>query len=236
MNKANLYLIPCSLSDDYVIDQIPLSTLAIIKTIKYFIVEREKSARKFLKHCQSQFEQSDFVFLEIDKHNTEQSYTSFLQYCLQGNDVGLISESGVPAVADPGARVVEQAHQLHIRVVPMVGPSSILLALMASGLNGQQFCFNGYLPKDKAALQQKIKALEKESQIKNQTQIFIETNYRNEQTFQAMLQSLQPSTKLCVATNITLPHEKIRTLTVAEWKKTSIKLQDQYCVFCFLAP
>ncbi|MBK8845158.1 MAG: SAM-dependent methyltransferase [Bacteroidetes bacterium] len=216
---GRLFLIPCSLSDEYDVSFIAPSVIDQFKHIKHFIAEREKSARKFLKNCNINHPQSELIILEIDKHNPQQDFKNFLQDHGNENDIGLLSESGMPAIADPGARAVMQAHEISLGVIPLPGYTSLMLALMASGLGGQQFAFHGYLPKEKELLAQKIKSLEKESEQKHQTQLIIETNYRNQATFEALCQHLQPDTKLCVAENLTLPTQCVKNEKVKDWKK-----------------
>lgn len=230
---GRLILIPCSLSDEYDVDFIAPGVIEQFKHVQYFIVEREKSARKFLKNCQINHPQSEIIILEIDKHNPQQDFKNFLQKHSSPYDIGLLSESGLPAIADPGARAVMQAHELGIDVIPLPGYTSLMLALMASGLGGQQFAFHGYLPKEKELLAQKIKLLEKESEQKQQTQIIIETNYRNQATFEALCHNLHSETKLCVAENLTLTSQRVTTKKVIAWKKEKVNLKDKYCVFCF---
>lgn len=234
MNKGSLYLIPCSLGESEMNYILPAQVQSIIFSLDEFIVENEKSARKFLKEVGITIPQSQLIIHEIDKHNTLFNYGELLKSCETGKNIGLLSEAGVPAVADPGALVVKRAHEKNIRVVPLVGPSSILLALMACGMNGQQFCFHGYLPKDKDALTQKIKFLEKESQQKNQTQIFIETPYRNNQLLSEVLKACDTQTLLCVATDITLASEKIITKKIIDWKKAIPDLSKKPTVFLML--
>jgi 16S rRNA (cytidine1402-2'-O)-methyltransferase len=231
LNKGNLYLIPCSLGESALDFILPAQVIEIIKSLNEFIVENEKTARKFLKEVGIIIPQSQLTIHEIDKHNPNFNYGELLKNCESGKNIGLLSEAGVPAVADPGASVVKKAHEKNICVVPLVGPSSILLALMASGMNGQQFCFYGYLPKEKDVLVQKIKFLEKESQQKNQTQIFIETPYRNNQLLSEILKTCDTQTLLCIATDITLTSEKIITRKISDWKKLISDLSKKPTVF-----
>ncbi|MEO8149510.1 MAG: SAM-dependent methyltransferase [Bacteroidia bacterium] len=231
MNKGTLFLIPCSLGESDLDFILPAKVKTVIQSLDEFIVENEKTARKFLKEVGITIPQSQLIIHEIDKHNPQFNYSDILKICETGKNIGLLSEAGVPAVADPGALVVKKAHEKNIRVVPLVGPSSILLALMASGMNGQQFCFHGYLPKEKDTLIQKIKFLEKESQQKNQTQIFIETPYRNNQLFSEILKICDAQTFLCIATDITLDSEKIITKKIGDWKKTFPDLSKKPTVF-----
>lgn len=234
MSKPILYLIPCSLGEnnsDYILPEL---VKKIIDSLDEFVVENEKSARKFLKEIGISKPQSELIMHEIDKHNPHFNYGEVLKNYDAGKSIGLLSEAGVPAVADPGALVVKKAHEKNIKVVPLVGPSSILLALMASGMNGQQFCFHGYLPKEKEALNQKIKALEKESLQKNQTQIFIETPYRNNQLLDAILKNGDAQTLLCIASDITLNTEQINTRKIGQWKKSIPDLNKKPTVFLLL--
>lgn len=231
MIKGTLYLIPCSLGESVMDYILPSKVQEVIFSLDEFIVENEKSARKFLKEVGIPIPQSQLIIHEIDKHNPHFNYGELLKNCEAGKSIGLLSEAGVPAVADPGALVVKKAHEKNIRVVPLVGPSSILLALMASGMNGQQFCFYGYLPKEKDVLTQKIKFLEKESQQKNQTQIFIETPYRNNQLLTEILKIADAQTLLCIATDITLETEKIITKKIIDWKKSTPDLSKKPTVF-----
>ena len=169
--------------------------------------------------------------MKLDKYAKEIETRTYLDCCEQGISVGLLSEAGVPAVADPGATIVKQAHEKGIQVIPLVGPSSILMALMASGLNGQNFAFNGYLPIDNSERKKEIKALEKLSKEKNQSQIFIETPYRNEKMFTDLKSVLSPGTLLCIAIDISLPKEFIKTYTIAHWKRQSPDLHKRPAIF-----
>jgi 16S rRNA (cytidine1402-2'-O)-methyltransferase len=231
---GTLYLIPSSLGNDDPQIFIPNSVLEIIKSLDEFIVENEKTARQFLKSCSITIPQSQLIIHELDKHDAKFSQHHFLNSLLAGKNMGLMSEAGCPGVADPGAEVVNEVHKKNIRVVPLVGASSILLALMASGLNGQQFCFHGYLPKEKNERTASLKKLEKESQQKNQTQIFIETPYRNNQMFDDILSSCEGKTLLCVAADLTLQTEFVKTKTISEWKKNKIDLNKKPTVFLIL--
>lgn len=219
--KGKLYLIPTTLGDNNPIDVLPATVIQIIKKTNYFIVENEKTARRFIKKICPSKPQSELKLFPLSKHTELIDTQSYLNSCSKGIDVGLLSEAGVPAIADPGALMVELAHKKNIRVVPLVGPSSILLAMMSSGFNGQNFTFNGYLPIDAKDRKRTIKTLERISKDKNQSQIFIETPYRNNKMLNDLLQSLQTNTKLCIASNITLETEYIRTLSIGEWKKTA---------------
>jgi len=218
MQKGKLYLVPTTLGDNEPLEVLPFSVKKIVENTNHFIVENEKTARRFIKRLCPKKSQQDLILYSLDKYADALEVQHYLDIADQGVDVGLLSEAGVPAIADPGASVVSLAHQKDIKVVPLVGPSSILLAMMASGLNGQNFAFNGYLPIDAKERQQAIKKLEKLSREKNQSQIFIETPYRNNKMFTELLRVLTPSTKLCVAVDITLETEFIKTLEVKDWK------------------
>jgi 16S rRNA (cytidine1402-2'-O)-methyltransferase len=228
---GNLYLIPTTLGDNEPLEVLPLSVKKIVQNTRYFIVENEKSARRFIKKITPRKSQASLKLLLLDKFTTELESRTYLDSCLLGINIGLLSEAGVPAIADPGASIVMLAHTKNIRVVPLVGPSSITLAMMGSGLNGQNFAFNGYLPIDKLERKKSIKELEKTSRLKNQSQIFIETPYRNEKLFSDLKASLTPSTFLCVAKDITLPSEFIKTLRISDWKKQSVDLHKHPCIF-----
>ena len=209
----------------------PYSVKTIVELLNHYVVENEKSARRFIKKITPKKVQSSLVMMKLDKYAIEIETRTYLDFCDQGVSVGLLSEAGVPAVADPGATIVKLAHEKGIQVVPLVGPSSILMALMASGLNGQNFAFNGYLPIDNSERKKGIKALEKLSMEKNQSQIFIETPYRNQKMFTDLKSVLSPGTLLCIAIDISLPNEFIKTFTIAHWKKQSPDLHKRPAIF-----
>ena len=234
MNKGRLLLIPSALSEFKPLIFLPAKSLEEVYSLKNFIAERSKTARQFLKYIKVPTAMSDLNVVEMNKHRDE-DYKELLQPCLDGFDVGLLSEAGAPGVADPGSGVVLAAHRKGIKVVPLVGPSSILLALMASGMNGQQFLFHGYLPKDNRELVSKLKDLEWNSKQTNTTHLFIETPFRNLRMFDALTQILNPQTLLSIAVEITSENEDIRTLSIAEWKKTKIKLDKKPAVFLLYA-
>lgn len=229
--KGKLYLIPTTLGDTNPFMVLPHQVKNVIEKLNHFIVEREKTARHFIKKTNPEKKQSDLHFYLIDKHTPVEQTIGYIQLCKQGIDVGVMSEAGVPAVADPGTLVVEAAHLNNIQVVPLVGPSSILLALMASGMNGQNFAFNGYLPIDEKDKKHHIRQLEKWSFEKNQPQIFIETPYRNEKLFQSLIKTLQPETKLCIAIDITLNTEYIKTKKIKQWQKEKPELHKRPAIF-----
>ena len=233
---GKLYLIPITLSNPGETtvapeDVLPQTIKRTIDFVDYYIVENEKTARKFIKSIHPEKKQPELKISVLNKHTDFSEHNEFIQPLLNGKNIGLMSESGCPGVADPGAVIVKLAHEKGIQVVPLVGPSSILLALMASGLNGQSFAFNGYLPIDKNDKKQALKNFERLSQDKNQSQLFIETPYRNNKLMEDLLQILQPNTLLCVACDITLPTEFIKTKTVNQWKKEKADLHNRPCIF-----
>jgi 16S rRNA (cytidine1402-2'-O)-methyltransferase len=233
---GKLYLIPITLSnpgETTVVpeDVLPHTIKRTIDFIDHYIVENEKTARKFIKSIHPEKKQPDLKIYVLNKHTEITEHNDFIQPLLRGENIGLMSESGCPGIADPGADIVKLAHEKGIQVVPLVGPSSILLALMASGMNGQSFAFNGYLPIDKNDKKQALKNFERLSQDKNQSQLFIETPYRNNKLMEDLLQILQPNTYLCVACDITLPTEFIKTKTVNQWKKEKADLHNRPCIF-----
>ncbi len=232
MPAGKLYLLPVPLGDDADPKTVLPETVArSIEFIDHYIVENEKTARRFIKAILPAKKQPDLKLSVLNKHTEASQHASFLQPAMEGKNVGLMSEAGCPGVADPGAAIVKLAHEKGIQVVPLVGPSSILLAMMASGMNGQSFAFNGYLPIDKGEKKNALKHYEKLSQEKGQSQLFIETPYRNNKLIEDLLQMLQPATHLCIAADITLPTEYIKTKTVAQWKKEKPDLHNRPCIF-----
>lgn len=231
LEKGRLFLIPSRLGEQPPLEVLPLSIRKKINDIDIYIVENEKVARAFIKKIVPSKTQSELQFFLLNKFTQDIEIPSFLTPCKNGNDVGVISDAGCPGIADPGAQVVNLAHQNNIKVIPLVGPSSILLALMASGMNGQNFAFNGYLPIDKNECKSKIKQLEKKSIKEEQSQIFIETPYRNEAIFDLLLKTLQPTTRICVGCELTLSTEFIQTKTAAEWKNIKLDLHKKPCIF-----
>ena len=229
--KGKLYLIPTTLGDTEPLEVLPISVKKIIEQLDYFIVENEKSARRFIKKITPFKSQSSLQLMILDKYSDEMETQNYLDVCDEGISLGILSEAGVPAVADPGASIVKLAHEKGIQVVPLVGPSSILLAMMASGMNGQSFAFNGYLPIDKTDRRRAIKELEKISKEKNQSQVFIETPYRNEKMLVHLCTSLSPRTRLCIACDVTLPSEYIKTLTIEQWKSEKTDLHKRPTIF-----
>jgi 16S rRNA (cytidine1402-2'-O)-methyltransferase len=230
-NKGKLYLIPTRLGDNPPLEVLPISIKKIIETIDYYIVENEKTARRFIKRVSPNKSQPSLKLQVLNKYTTEAERNTYLNPCLEGISTGLLSEAGCPAIADPGADIVSLAHQMDIQVVPLVGPSSIILALMASGMNGQSFTFNGYLPIDKSERKSKIKALERLSSEHNQAQIFIETPYRNMKMLEDLANTLQPNTRVCVACDLTLPTEYIKTKTAKDWNYNKEDLHKRPAIF-----
>ncbi len=224
-----LYLIPNAISDEG-FDLLPAYIASSIKGLRFFFVEEPKSARRLLKQLDREFPIQDCQFLELNEHTNSSLLNGYLAL-LKKQDAGIISESGCPCVADPGADLVLLAHQVNIEIVPLVGPSSILLAVMASGLNGQSFAFNGYLPKDREGRISKIKLLEKRSRQDGQTQIVMDTPYRNQNLLEDLLSVCNPQTNLCIALDIGGAEQSIKTKTIGEWKKASSALAKKPALF-----
>jgi 16S rRNA (cytidine1402-2'-O)-methyltransferase len=234
-NERLLYLIPSTLGNSSIEQVIPAFNLEVIQSLSHFVVEEEKTARRFLIRCGYKNSIDAVHFYLLNEHTNANEIPSIFTESDTSN-LGLISEAGVPAVADPGALLVEEAFRLNIRVIPLAGPSSIILALMASGLNGQQFAFNGYLPVKSIERNARIKFFEKRSETERQSQLFIETPYRNNQLIEALLENCRPGTRLCIAVNLTLPDEWIRTKTIREWRlQPPPDLKRQPAVFILLA-
>lgn len=229
--KGKLYLIPSTLGDNEPLEVLPISIKRAIENIDHYIVENEKTARRFIKKISPRKSQPSLQLVTLNKYTELESLPGFLQPCIEGYDMGILSEAGCPGIADPGADVVKIAHEKKIKVIPLVGPSSILLALMASGFNGQSFAFNGYLPIDSDERKKTIKKMEKLSIELEQTQLCIETPYRNDKLLADMLKALSPNTKLCIACDITLNTEYISTKKVSEWKKGLPELHKRPAIF-----
>ncbi|MBQ8968965.1 MAG: SAM-dependent methyltransferase [Bacteroidaceae bacterium] len=259
--ESVLYLIPCTLGDTPIEQVLPPYNVEVIRQIRHFIVEEVRTARRFLRRVDREFPIDDCVFYEMGKrassehkakissalssreggrpqvkHADEHRFASYLEPIADGLPVGVISEAGCPAVADPGADVVAIAQRRGIRVIPLVGPNSMVLAVMASGLNGQSFAFNGYLPIDEGERARRLQVLEKRSLHEHQTQLFIETPYRNRRLYDTLLRTLSAKTRLCIAAGITTEEEWIRTHTIAEWRKQELPdLSKVPAIFLFLA-
>ena len=235
LKKAKLYLIPSLLGDSNIKTSLPDSIKNHIQEINVFIVENVRSARRFIKKVYPEKDIDNTIFYAFGKHDKLNLEEDFLPHILNGEDVGIISEAGLPCIADPGSEIVAYAHDFKINVIPLVGPSSILLALIASGLNGQNFVFHGYLPIDKKERERKIKQMESNSRKENQSQIFMETPYRNHQLLDAIIKNSSNKARLCIATNITLSSENIKTKTIEEWKNTKLDIHKKPSIFLLFA-
>ncbi|MEM1339200.1 MAG: SAM-dependent methyltransferase [Bacteroidota bacterium] len=219
------------LGDNAPLEVLPISIKQVIENVNHYIVENEKSARRFIKRISPAKSQPEIHFEILNKYTDPLEVAAFLDPCIQGINIGLLSEAGAPGIADPGAEIVQMAHKKNIPVLPMVGPSSILMAMMSSGMNGQNFAFTGYLPIENDLRSRAIKSLEKLSFETGQAQIFIETPYRNNKLFQELTKKLNPSTRLCLAVDITLTTESIVTKTINEWRRIEIDLHKRPTVF-----
>ncbi len=233
--KGKLFLIPNVISESTEEAVIPIGVKAILKDLSYFLAEDIRTARRYFSSLSIYPSIEALHFKVLNKDTSAQELYELMLPIKEGHDVGILSESGCPGIADPGALAVEYAHQQNIRVVPLVGPSSILLALIASGLNGQQFAFHGYLPIEAKEANQKIKELERESKVKNQTQVFIETPYRNNSVFSHFLKNLHADTRLTVALDLTGKNEMVQTQSINQWKKSKVNWPKSPAVFLFLA-
>lgn len=229
--KNALYLIPSTMSDAPVGDVLPAGNIALCREIKHYVVENIRTARRFLKRCDRDIDIDSLTFTVLDEHTSPADVPAMLAPIEQGLPVGVISEAGCPAVADPGADLVAVAQQRGITVVPLVGPSSIIMSLMASGFNGQTFAFNGYLPYESRARSEKLREMEKLIRTRQQTQIFIETPYRNNRLIAEMARTLSPASMLCVASDITGPQQNIRTMSVAEWASADYNYDKKPTIF-----
>lgn len=229
--ETALYLIPVTLGDTPIENVLPPYNKEIILGIRYFIVENVRSARRFLKKVDREIDIDTLTFYPLNKHTSSEDISDYLKPLIGGASMGVISEAGCPAVADPGADVVAIAQRKKLKVVPLVGPSSIILSVMASGFNGQSFAFHGYLPIEPAERGKKLKMLEQRVYAENQTQLFIETPYRNHKMVEDILQNCRPQTKLCIAANITCEGEYIHTRTVKEWQGHIPDLSKIPCIF-----
>ncbi len=228
-------MIPTTLGETEPLEVLPISIKRAIENIDYYIVENEKSARHFIKKISPRKSQPDLSLETLNKYTELETIPNLLNPCLEGHDIGILSEAGCPGIADPGAEVVKMAHRLGIQVVPLVGPSSIVLALMASGMNGQNFAFNGYLPIESTDRKKKIKQLERIAKEENQSQLFIETPYRNDKLLAELIKTLGMTTLLCVACDITLSTEFIATKPIAEWKHVTVELHKRPTIFIISA-
>ena len=228
--NGRIYLIPVTLGGDDFLRVIPEKVIGLTRQLRYFIVEDIRSARRFLRLIDKEFPINDSVFFELNEHTGESDITNYLEPIFNGSDIGVLSEAGLPGIADPGAGIIAMAHQKGITVTPLSGPSSILLALISSGLNGQNFSFNGYLPVKPAERSAKLRELEKKAG-EGYTQIFMETPYRNQKMLESLITTCNNNTLLCIAADITLPTESIRTMKISEWKRDLPLLNDKLVVF-----
>ncbi|WP_047245140.1 SAM-dependent methyltransferase [Maribacter thermophilus] len=231
LKQGKLYLIPTTLGEIPPLEVLPISIKRAIEEINHYVVENEKTARHFIKKISPRKSQPSLHLFTLNKFTEASELPNFLIPCSEGHDIGILSEAGCPGIADPGAAVVKIAHEKNIQVVPLVGPSSIILALMASGLNGQNFAFNGYLPIDSSDRKKEIKKLERKSREENQSQIFIETPYRNNKLLEDLQKTLAGNTRICVACDLTLPTEYIKTKNAANWKNEKIDLHKRPAIF-----
>ena len=234
MSKGKLYLIPSPLGDNEPAEVIPAPVLELLISISTYVVEEARTVRRYLSRAGLKGHIEELRLVELNEHTTPAEVEAMLPLFDEGNNVGLISEAGLPAVADPGAALVALCHRHGIEVVPQVGPSSLMLALMGSGLNGQSFAFRGYLPAKTDERRAAIREVEKLSGALHQTQIFIETPYRNDALLADLLANLSPQTRLCLAADLTLESQTIRTMSVAEWKKIGFSVGKRPCVFLIL--
>jgi 16S rRNA (cytidine1402-2'-O)-methyltransferase len=227
---GNIYLIPVTLGGDDFRKVIPEKVLNLTRNLRYFIVEDLRSARRFLRLIEKEFPIDESVFFELNKHTPESEISGFLEPALKGHDTGIMSEAGLPGIADPGAKIVAIAHKKRLKVIPLSGPSSIILALISSGFNGQNFTFNGYLPVKPADKVIRIRELEKKAR-EGYAQLFMETPYRNQKMFESLVSTCNGETMLCIAADITLPEEDIRTMKISEWKQNTPSLNDRFVIF-----
>lgn len=231
---GKLFLIPNTLGETPIERVIPTEVVLLIKQIKVFASENPKNTRRFLKKIDRNINVDELTFLELNEHSEHQTILSYIQW-LKENDIGIISEAGCPGIADPGAELVELAHQNQYEVVPLVGPSSVLLSLIASGFNGQNFSFNGYLPIQSSERQRALKSFEKQSATENRTQIFIETPYRNQKLLEEMLRILNSQTLLSIACDITTENEYIKVMSIQDWKKEKPDINKRPTIFLIYA-
>ncbi|MDP4224364.1 MAG: SAM-dependent methyltransferase [Bacteroidota bacterium] len=227
---GKIYLVPVTLGSEDYSGVIPGKVIDLIKTLRLFAVEDIRSARRFLRLIDRDFPINNSEFYELSEHTGEDEIAGYLEPVIAGKDMGIMSEAGLPGIADPGSKLIHLAHHKKLTVIPLSGPSSIILALIASGLNGQNFTFNGYLPVKPAARESRLRELERKSN-EGYAQIFMETPYRNQRMLESILAVCNDSTRLCIAADVTLPTESIRTMSVYEWKKNSPSLNDHLVIF-----
>ncbi|MCE5347407.1 MAG: SAM-dependent methyltransferase [Bacteroidales bacterium] len=227
---GKIFLIPVTLGGDDFHKVIPDKVIELIRLLRFFVVEDIRSARRYLRLIDKEFPINETVFFELNEHTGDADITQYLAPALSGSDIGVMSEAGLPCIADPGARIVSLAHQKNIIVTPLSGPSSIILALISSGFNGQNFTFNGYLPVKSAERSARLRELEKKAS-EGYTQIFMETPYRAQKMMESIIATCHNNTKLCIASDITLQSESIRTMKISEWKKNVPPLTDKLVIF-----
>jgi 16S rRNA (cytidine1402-2'-O)-methyltransferase len=228
--SGRIFLIPVTLGGDDFLRVIPEKVIELTRNLRFFIVEDIRSARRFLRLIDKEFPINDTVFFELNEHTEDALVEHYVDPALNGSDIGIMSEAGLPGIADPGARIIAIAHKKKIIVTPLSGPSSILLALISSGMNGQNFTFHGYLPVKQAEREAKLRELEKNA-VSGYAQIFMETPYRNQKMVESIIETCHNNTTLCIAIDITLPSESIRTMKITEWKKELPNLKDKLVVF-----
>lgn len=229
--SGKIYIIPNTLGNASLDNSIPVYTNKIIQNLDIYIVENKKSAIRFIKNICPEKSTSKLNFLTLNKFSDEFEISNYLNPCLNGQSIGLLSDAGCPAIADPGSEIIRMAHERKIKIIPLVGPSSVLLGMMSSGMNGQNFAFNGYLPVNTTELKKAIKKFDYLSKNKKQTQIFIETPFRNQKLFSALLQNCNKNTKLCIASNITATNEEVKTKKIFEWIKEQKILKKEPTIF-----
>lgn len=227
---GRIFLIPVTLGGSEYRQVIPESVIGLTSSLRFFVVENIRSARRYLRLIDKNFPINDSVFFELNEHTSDSEIFSFLEPVMKGHDIGLMSEAGLPGIADPGTNLLNAAHSMNIKIVPQSGPSSIILALISSGMNGQNFAFNGYLPVKAPQRDAKLREIEKRSES-GEAQIFMETPYRGQKMFEAILSVCNSNTKLCVAADITLPTEFIKTKKISDWKKEIPTLNDRLIIF-----
>ena len=230
-NYGTLFLIPSTLGDSPPLEVLPLSVKTKVEELKHFIVENKKAARAFIKKLTPTKNQETLTLYPLNKFTTQEELATYLNPCLAGVSMGLMSDAGTPGIADPGAVIVSRAHKLGILVKPLVGPSSLILAMMSSGMNGQNFAFNGYLPVEPQQRKQALLKFEKKATRENQAQLFIETPYRSSALFKDLMATLLPATWVCIACDLTLGSEFVKTMSVREWKKQKPNLEKRPCIF-----
>lgn len=228
---GTLFLIPTPLGDNPPLEVLPLSIKTKVEELTHFIIENEKATRSFIKKLTPNKNQNTLQLYPLNKFSSQEEIETYLNPCLEGISMGLMSDAGVPGIADPGAIIISKAHRIGIDVKPLVGPSSLILAMMSSGMNGQSFAFNGYLPIDSSQRKQALLKFEKKATRENQAQLFIETPYRNEALFKDLLKTLSPATLVCIACDLTLTTEFIKTLSIQQWKKQKPSLDKRPCIF-----